>query len=95
MQKQKCILPTAFPQPFEAASLVTAFTRPIILLRTSFASGHGGRTCTDPEEIGTTLTKKKTKKKTKKRKKERKKERKTKKKKLVDNAGRFCFDDEK
>ena len=59
MQKQKCILPTAFPQPFEAASLVTAFTRPMILLRTSFASGHGGRTCTDPEEISTTLTKKK------------------------------------
>ena len=27
--------------------------------------------------------------------KERKKERKTEKKKLVDNAGRFCFDDEK
>ena len=75
MQKQKCILPTAFPQPFEAASLVTAFTRPIILLRTSFASGHGGRTCTDPEEIGTTLTKKKNKKENKK-KKERKKERK-------------------
>ena len=68
MQKQKCILPTAFPQPFEAASLVTAFTRPMILLRTSFASGHGGRTCTDPEEISTKLTKKK--KKTK-RKKER------------------------
>ena len=88
MQKQKSILPTAFPQPFEAASLVTAFTRPMILLRTSFASGHGGRTCTDPEEISTTLTKKK--KKTK-----RKKERKTEKKKLVDNAGRFCFDDEK
>ena len=58
MQKQKCILPTAFPQPFEAASLVTAFTRPMILLRTSFASGHGGRTCTDPEEISTKLTKK-------------------------------------
>ena len=75
MQKQKCILPTAFPQPFEAASLVTAFTRPIILLRTSFASGHGGRTCTDPEEIGTTLTKKQNKKENKK-KKERKKERK-------------------
>ena len=86
MQKQKCILPTAFPQPFEAASLVTAFTRPMILLRTSFASGHGGRTCTDPEDISTTLT-------TKKRK--QKKERKTEKKKLVDNAGRFCFDDEK
>ena len=74
MQKQKCILPTAFPQPFEAASLVTAFTRPIILLRTSFASGHGGRTCTDPEEISTTLTKKKKQK--RKQKKERKKERK-------------------
>ena len=59
MQKQKCILPTAFPQPFEAASLVTAFTRPMILLRTSFASGHGGRTCTDTEEISTKLTKKK------------------------------------
>ena len=59
MQKQKCILPTAFLQPFEAASLVTAFTRPMILLRTSFASGHGGRTCTDPEEISTKLTKKK------------------------------------
>ena len=70
MQKQKCILPTAFPQPFEAASLVTAFTRPMILLRTSFASGHGGRTCTDPEEISTTLTKKKENKK-----KERKKDR--------------------
>ena len=87
MQKQKCILPTAFPQPFEAASLVTAFTRPMILLRTSFASGHGGRTCTDPEEISTTLTKKKENKK--------KRERKTEKKKLVHNAGRFCFDDEK
>ena len=73
MQKQKCILPTAFPQPFEAASLVTAFTRPMILLRTSFASGHGGRTCTDPEDISTTLTTKK--KKTKERKKERKKDR--------------------
>ena len=72
MQKQKSVLPTAFPQPFEASSLVTAFTRPMILLRTSFASGHGGRTCTDPEEISTTLTKKK--KKTK-RKKERKKDR--------------------
>ena len=70
MQKQKCILPTAFPQPFEAASLVTAFTRPMILLRKSFASGHGGRTCTDPEEISTTLTKKKENKK-----KERKKDR--------------------
>ena len=70
MQKQKCILPTAFPQPFEAASLVTAFTRPMILLRTSFASGHGGRTCTDPEEISTTLTKKK-----ENQKKERKKDR--------------------
>ena len=70
MQKQKSILPTAFPQPFEAASLVTAFTRPMILLRTSFASGHGGRTCTDPEEISTTLTKKKENKK-----KERKKDR--------------------
>ena len=69
MQKQKSILPTAFPQPLEAASLVTAFTRPMILLRTSFASGHGGRTCTDPEEISTTLTKKKRKQK------ERKKER--------------------
>ena len=57
----------------------------MILLRTSFASGHGGRTCTDPEEISTTLTKKKRK----------LKERKTEKKKLVDNAGRFCFDDEK
>ena len=70
MQKQKCILPTAFPQPFEAASLVTAFTRPMILLRTSFASGHGGRTCTDPEEISTTLTKKR-----ENQKKERKKDR--------------------
>ena len=70
MQKQKCILPTAFPQPFEAASLVTAFTRPMILLRTSFASGHGGRTCTDPEEISTKLTKKK-KRKLKERKKDR------------------------
>ena len=70
MQKQKSVLPTAFPQPFEAASLVTAFTRPMILLRTSFASGHGGRTCTDPEEISTTLTKKKENKK-----KERKKDR--------------------
>ena len=90
MQKQKSILPTAFPQPLEAASLVTAFTRPMILLRTSFASGHGGRTCTDPEDISTTLTTKK-----RKQKKERKKDRKTEKKKLVDNAGRFCFDDEK
>ena len=71
MQKQKCILPTAFPQPFEAASLVTAFTRPMILLRTSFASGHGGRTCADPEEIGTALTKKKENKKKKERKKDR------------------------
>ena len=70
MQKQKSVLPTAFPQPFEAASLVTAFTRPMILLRTSFASGHGGRTCTDPEDISTTLTTKK-----RKQKKERKKDR--------------------
>ena len=31
----------------------------------------------------------------KRKQKERKKERKTEKKKLVDNAGRFCFDDEK
>ena len=82
-------MPKAFSQPFKAATLFTAFTRPMILLRTSFASGHGGRTCTDPEEISTTLTKKKRKQK------ERKKERKTEKKKLVDNAGRFCFDDEK
>ena len=71
MQKQKSVLPTAFPQPFEAASLVTAFTRPMILLRTSFASGHGGRTCTDPEEISTTLTKKKKENKKKERKKDR------------------------
>ena len=53
----------------------------MILLRTSFASGHDGRICTDPEEISTTLTKKNKKKEIKKKKK----------KKLVDNTGRFCF----
>ena len=52
----------------------------MILLRTSSASGHNGRICTDPEEISTTLTKKK-----------KKKEIKNKKKKLVDNTGKFCF----
>ena len=53
----------------------------MILLRTSFASGHDGRICTDPEGISTTLTKKNKKKEIKKKKK----------KKLVDNTGRFCF----
>ena len=52
----------------------------MILLRTSSASGHNGRICTDPEESMTTLTKKK-----------KKKEIKNKKKKLVDNTGKFCF----
>ena len=54
----------------------------MILLRTSFASGHDGRICTDPDEISTTLTNK--------NKKKRNKEKK-KKKKLVDNTGRFRF----
>ena len=63
-------MPKAFSQPFKAATLFTAFTRPMILLRTSFASGHDGRICSDPEEISTPLTKKNKKKEIKKKKKE-------------------------
>ena len=37
----------------------------MILLRTSFASGHDGRICTDPDEISTTLTNKNKKKRNK------------------------------
>ena len=43
----------------------------MILLRKSFASGHDGRICTDPEEISTTLTKKNKKKEIKKKKEEK------------------------
>ena len=43
----------------------------MILLRTSFASGHDGRICIDPEEISTTLTKEEQEKRNKEKKEEK------------------------